>query len=226
LPPAAHVGAQGATLKLEKGDHISLVGNTLGERMQHDGWLETVLQSRFPEQQLTFRDLCEAADQVNEKLRLRVQGFGTPDEWLSHEKADVIFAFFGFNESFAGQAGLDNYKSQLETYVKHVLGQQYNGHSAPRVVLFSSIAQEKLAGPAFPDNAANNANIKLYADATAEVATKNNVTYVDLYTPTLAAYGKGTPMTIDCIHLNDDGGKAVAGTIADDLFRQGRWWTG
>ncbi|HEY8750752.1 MAG TPA: PVC-type heme-binding CxxCH protein [Tepidisphaeraceae bacterium] len=211
-------GAQGATLKLEKGDHISLVGNTLGERMQHDGWLETVLQSRFPEQQLTFRDLCEAADQVNEKLRLRVQGFGTPDEWLSHEKADVIFAFFGFNESFAGQAGLDNYKSQLETYVKHVLGQQYNGHSAPRVVLFSSIAQEKLAGPAFPDNAANNANIKLYADATAEVATKNNVTYVDLYTPTLAAYGKGTPMTIDCIHLNDDGGKAVAGTIADDLF--------
>src|SRR5579871_969686 len=138
-------GAQGAPLKLEKGDRICLVGNTLGERMQHDGWLETSLQSRFPQENLTFRDLCEAADQVNEKLRLRVAGFESPDFWLNHEKADVIFAFFGFNESFAGQAGLADFKTKLDAYVKHVLGQQYNGKSAPRIVLFSSIAQEKLA---------------------------------------------------------------------------------
>ena len=214
--------AQGAPLKLEKGDRICLVGNTLGNRMQHDGWLETFVQARFPQQNLVFRNLCEAADQVNEKLRLRVQGFESPDFWLNHEKADVIFAFFGFNESFAGKAGVENFKKQLDTYVKHVLGQQYNGKSAPRLVLFSSIAQEKLADPAFPDNAANNANIKLYADATAEVAKANNVTYVDLFTPSLAMYGKtSNPLTIDCIHLNDEGGKQVAQVITDDLFGTG-----
>ena len=36
------------SLEPRKGDHISLIGNTLADRMQHDGWLETMLQSRFP----------------------------------------------------------------------------------------------------------------------------------------------------------------------------------
>ena len=34
--------------KLKKGEHICIVGNTLAERMQHDGWLETLYHSRFP----------------------------------------------------------------------------------------------------------------------------------------------------------------------------------
>ena len=205
---ASLVHAQSA-LKLEKLDHICLVGNTLGERMQHDGWLETLIQARFPQDQLTVRDLCEAADQVD--LRLRVQGFGSPDDWLFQEKADVIFAFFGFNESFNGPAGVAQFKKQLDGYVKHVLGNTYNGHSAPRVVLFSSIAQEKIADPNLPDNSANNRNIRLYSDATAQVAAENKVAYVDLFTPSLQLYTKSAkPLTIDCIHLNDEGGRQIA----------------
>ena len=42
------VSAQADPLELHKGDHISIIGNTLADRMQHDGWLETMLQSRFP----------------------------------------------------------------------------------------------------------------------------------------------------------------------------------
>ena len=34
---------------LNKGDHICIVGNTLAERMQHYGWLETLIHARFPE---------------------------------------------------------------------------------------------------------------------------------------------------------------------------------
>src|SRR4051794_17609788 len=30
-----------APFKLDKGDHLCIIGNTLAERMQHDGWLET-----------------------------------------------------------------------------------------------------------------------------------------------------------------------------------------
>src|SRR5438067_11800101 len=30
----------------------------------------------------------------------RSEGFGTADDWLKKTEADVIFAFFGFNESF------------------------------------------------------------------------------------------------------------------------------
>jgi len=31
-------------LVLNPDDHISLIGNALADRMQHDGWLETLLQ--------------------------------------------------------------------------------------------------------------------------------------------------------------------------------------
>ena len=217
LLSAAALAASAPALKVERGDRICLVGNTLGERMQHDGWLETLIQGRFPQDQLVFRDLCESADQV--ELRLRVQGFGSPDEWLFHEKADVIFAFFGFNESFGGSAGLPKFKKDLDRWVKHVLDNKYNGRSAPRVVLFSSIAQEKTNDSNFLDNSANNKNIKLYADATSQVATENHVTFVDLLTPSLKLYAKAAkPLTIDCIHLNEEGGRQIAQVIVDNLF--------
>ena len=41
--------ARQETLKLQKGDRISIIGNTLADRQQHDGWLETMLQARFPQ---------------------------------------------------------------------------------------------------------------------------------------------------------------------------------
>ena len=34
-------------------------------------------------------------------------------------KADVIWAFFGYNESFAGEAGLPKFKDDLEKFIKH-----------------------------------------------------------------------------------------------------------
>jgi hypothetical protein len=209
--------AQGPELKLEKGSHISLIGNTLAERMQHDGWLEAAVQSRFPGQELVFRDLGFSGDEVDK--RIRVDGFGSPDEWLTNTDTDVIFAFFGYNESFAGQAGVEQFKYNLENFIKHTQSQKYNHKSAPRLVLFSSIAQEKLPGPNFPDNAANNANIKLYTEATAEVARKDGVSFVDLFAPTLDLYAKGgKPLTIDCMHLNADGDRQVADIIVRDLF--------
>jgi len=215
------LAAQGPALKLGKGNHICLIGNTLGERMEHDGWLETLIQARFPEDQLTFRNLCEAADQL--RLRIRVEGFGSPNEWLAKEKADVIFAFFGFNESFAGPAGLDKFKKDLDTFLKNTQGEKYDGSSPPKIVLFSSIAQEKIASdPNLPDNVQNNQNIKLYTDAAAQVARDNAVTYVDLFEPSQRLYAAAAkPLTIDGIHLTSDGDRQLAEAIVEDLFPDG-----
>ena len=59
-------------------------------------------------------------------------------------KADVLFAFFGYNESFAGEAGLPKFKDDLAAFIKHTLAQKYNGKSAPRLVLFSP---DRVRGP-------------------------------------------------------------------------------
>src|SRR2546422_3917187 len=63
------------TLKLEKGDHVSVIGNTLADRMQHAGWLETFLHSRFPQHELVIRNLGFAADELT--IRLRSANFGS-----------------------------------------------------------------------------------------------------------------------------------------------------
>ena len=67
-------------LTLKKGDHICIIGNTLADRMQHSGWLESLIYAQFPKHDLVFRNLGFSGDEIT--VRLRSQEFGTPDEWL------------------------------------------------------------------------------------------------------------------------------------------------
>jgi glucose/arabinose dehydrogenase len=204
-------------VKLEKGDHVSLIGNTLADRMQHYGWLETLTYSRLPDQELVFRNLGFSGDEV--AFRDRSKDFGTPDEWLWWTHTDVIFAFFGFNESFQGAKGLDKFKADYDKWVKATLSKQYGTKGKPRLVLFAPIAVENLKDPNFPDGVELNKNIKLYADAIAEVAKANDVPFVDLFTISQELYKQaGKPMTINGIHLNEYGDQQLAQAIDKALF--------
>ncbi|MFN5288923.1 MAG: SGNH/GDSL hydrolase family protein, partial [Planctomycetia bacterium] len=164
--------AMGQQFTLQKGDRISLLGNTLAERMQHHGHMETMLHNRLPEHDLSIRNLGFSGDELT--LRLRSQGFGSPEDWLNHTKADVVFAFFGYNESFAGQQGLEKFEKDLDGFLKGLASQKFNGKSAPRVVIFSPLAHENLKDPNLPDGSANNARLEIYTKAMAKVAKNNN----------------------------------------------------
>src|SRR5262245_17106532 len=59
-----------------RGDHIAIIGNSVPERLQHQGWLETLIYSRFPTEDLVFRTLAVAGDELT--VRLRSEGFGSP----------------------------------------------------------------------------------------------------------------------------------------------------
>ena len=204
-------------LEIHPGDHISLVGNTLADRMQHDGWLEAFLNSRFPTHQLVIRNLGFSGDEVT--LRLRSDGFGSPDHWLEFNKSDVVFAFFGYNESYRGAEGLESFKRELSDFVKHTLAQKYNGTSAPRLVLFSPIAHEDLHDRNLPDGSENNRRLEAYTAAIGEIAEAGNVGFVDLFHPTKAAYQKAkAPLTINGIHATPEGNRTIAEIIDTALF--------
>src|SRR3954452_15192262 len=204
-------------LNLKKDDHICIIGNTLADRMQHSSYLESLIYERFPKEDLVFRDLGFSGDEL--VTRFRSQGFGTPDEWLTHEKADVILAFFGYNESFKGAAGLDAFRKDLEKFIDDTLKKNYSGKGAPRLVLLSPVAQEKHKDPNFPDPAANNANIKLYSEAMGEVAKARNIQFVDLFTPSQQLYARAKQsLTINGVHLSDDGYKALAPIMFRELI--------
>lgn len=217
--PVRAAAGNGLTKNLEvrKGDHISLIGNTLADRMQHDGWLETHLQGRFPNHELTIRNLAYSADELT--VRLRSADFGTPDEWLSRTKTDVIFAFFGYNESFGD---LNRFKKDLAAFIAHTLGQKYNGTSAPRLVLFSPIAHENIKDRSLPDGTQNNPRLERITAAMGEVARAHHVAFVDLFHPTQELYAGATkPYTINGIHLTAEGNRLLAVIIDHALFPEG-----
>ena len=201
-------------LEVRKGDHIAFLGNTVADRMQHDGWLETMLHARFPGDELVIRNMGFSADELT--IRLRSKDFGTPDEWLAKTKADVIFAFFGSNEAYGDPA---KYRQDLDAFVKHTLAQAYAGKGAPRLVVFSPIAHEGAKGRPLPDGAAHNALLEQVTAATAEVAKANGVAYVDLYHPSLKLFADSPePLTINGIHPNEEGNRQLAKVIDGALF--------
>ncbi len=224
-------------LDLKKGDHIAIIGNTLADRMQHSGYFEAMTEQKFPQHELVFRNLAFSADEV--ALRPRSADFGTPDEWLTKVQADVVFAFFGFNESFKGEAGLAKFRDDLTKFITQTRAANYSGEGAPRLVLFSPIAAEKHSDPNFPDPAPINQQVEPYVKAMREVAAANNVQFVDLFRLSNAFFNPSTyeqnndllprsvqsfprtkskSLTINGVHLSDEGYKALAPAMFAEVF--------
>ncbi|MGB1129225.1 MAG: SGNH/GDSL hydrolase family protein, partial [Haloferula sp.] len=209
-------GVAHAQLPLQKEDVVCLIGNGLGDRMQHDGWVEALVQKTHPDHQLRFRNLAFSGDTVDS--RPRSKGFTPHEQYLADCKADVIFVFFGYNESFDGEGGLDKFKKSLTGMIDKYRGLKFNGESQPRFVLFSPIAHENLEDPNLPDGSANNRNLRLYTQAIADVAEEKEVGYVDLFAPTQQLYATSdTPLTLNGIHMLPDGNRQLAGVIASAL---------
>ncbi|GAB3162695.1 GDSL-type esterase/lipase family protein [Telluribacter humicola] len=231
------------TLDVNQGSRIFLLGGNLCSRMLNFGHFETEMQVRYPDSQLFIRNMCDPGDTPGfrprsarnspwafpgaEKFQTEYanpsdsQGqFPSDDEWLTRLKADIIVGFFGYSESFQGPAGLDNYKAELEAFIKHTLAQKYNGTTAPKLALVSPIAFEDLSARMdVPNGKKWNENLALYTKAMKEVAEKHNVLFVDAFTPSKSWYASSAePLTIDGLQLNDKGYQKLAVLLADQLF--------
>ena len=206
-----------AEFEFQKGDNVVLIGNSLPERMQHDGWLETLIQSKEADKELVFRNQSFSGDQVTN--RPRSQGFTPAEDYLKHSEADVIFVFFGYNESFAGDEGLEGFKNDLGTMVDEYRALKPNGKSEPRIVLFSPIAHEDLNDPNLPDGKENNERLAKYTAAIKEVAEAKKTGFVDLFEPSKVRYAASeAPLTINGVHLTEEGNRQMAEAIAEQLL--------
>jgi glucose/arabinose dehydrogenase len=227
----AAVAVAAEPLQLQKGDRVVLVGNALAERMQYFNHFETRLHSRFPEHELVVRNLGWSADEI--KLRPRSKDFRDHGHLLSDHKPHVILAFWGFNESFAGPEGIARFEADLAEFLtspqnidKFSTARSNWDRTADRskdlpkletlreIVLISPIAYENLGVSTHPDGTRHNENLKLYTEAMGRVAAQHKVKFIDLFTPTLAAMQGGKEkLTINGVHLNEQGDKLVAGLL-------------
>ncbi len=231
-------------IPVKNNQHIVLIGNNLASRMINFGHFETEMHLRYPDSSLFIRNMADpgntpgfrphssrkepwafpGAEKFYENEMENESGsigfFPSEDEWLTNLKADVVLAFFGYNESFQGEAGLVNFKNELQAFIQHTKNQKYNGETAPGLVLISPIAFEDLSATMdVPNGAEENKNLQLYAEAMREVAARDSVLFVDAFTPTKEWFDKGTEqLTADGFQLNDLGYQKLAVLLADEVF--------
>ncbi len=201
----------------KKGEVVAILGNGLPDRFQHDGWMETLLQSQLPDQQVRFRNMSASGDRPDSFPRS--SGATSMTEYLRLVKADVVFAFFGYNESYAGVEKADEHRKKLVEFVRKTRGSKANGTSFPRIVLFSPIAHEDTHNPNLPDGKAHNVQLEAYTKATEAAAKEAGVAYVDLFHPSLELYkAASTPLTINGVHLSEEGDRQLADVIGKALL--------
>lgn len=211
--------------------------------MMNFGHFETEMHVRYPDSLLVIRNMCDGGDTPGfrphsgrqspwafpgaEKFQDELahpsgsEGhFETPDQWLTRLQADIIIAFFGFNESFRGKEGLENYKAELEAFITHTLSQRYNGKTPVQLAIVSPIAFEDLSDRKdLPDGEKENENLELYAEAMKNVAAKHKVHFVDAFTPSEKWFNSvSDPLTIDGSQLNNSGYEKFSKLLADEVF--------
>ncbi|MFK8019757.1 MAG: SGNH/GDSL hydrolase family protein [Pseudomonadales bacterium] len=209
----------GNAIELKKNETVAIVGSGFAEQMAGTGWLETAIQLHHKNKNIQLShagmsgyEVSNSMDGMKEK---NLQG--TLDDNIVLE-ADVVIAFFGMNESFAGLPQLDSYKQQLKSRLQ-TISQTINeskrssegvatdeNERAPRVILVSPIAHETLAPP-FSSGRHHNTVLERYVAAMNEVAAELGVVFVDLFYPSRAYYQRrlDRPLTSNGIQPTEYG---------------------
>jgi mono/diheme cytochrome c family protein/glucose/arabinose dehydrogenase len=231
-----------APQEIKQAERIVLIGNGLGERMLDHPYFEAGIQLANPGKDIIVRNMCRSGETPGfrphpsrnspwafpgaEKFHPDMKkgaGSGThptPDEWLKDIKPDTMLAFFGYNESFDGDAGLENFRGELDAWVKYTLEQKYNGKAAPRLVLVSPIAFENLsASRDLPDGEKENVNLANYTKVMSEVAEANGVEFIDFFNGTRELYATlDEPFTRNGFLPTDAGYRILGNKLATSLY--------
>ncbi len=197
-------------LELRDGDHVVFIGNTLFDRGAQFPHFEAMMVKANANKNLIVRTLAWAADEVD--LMPRPANFGTLNQHLTVQKADVIFAAFGFNESFAGIDKIASFKLRLAALLRELKTHAYNGKTAPRIVLVSPTANEDV--PNIPAAKLNNERLAAYTKAMAEVAAEQKVGFANVFDATSATKG----LTFNGVHYDDKGYQVMGEALFRETF--------
>ena len=163
--------------ELKDGDRVVLLGATLIEQEQRYGYWETALTSRWPDRNVTFRNLGWSGDDVWGDARAsfgtRADGFKALKDHVLALNPTVIFVGYGGNEAFDGPAGLPKFVDGLNVLLDTL------APAKARIVLLAPLRQEDLGRP-LPDPTAHNKDLLLYTDALRDAAKKRGLTFADM----------------------------------------------
>lgn len=201
---------------IRAGDRVAIVGNTFADQLRVHCYLETLLVQRWPDDPPSIRNLGWGGDML--AARDRPTNFPSEESTLRDHRTDVIVACFGMGESFAGEAGLADFKRDLQELIDSHAGKKYNGESEVRLVLVSPIAYEDL-GSLTPQVDKRNDQLASYSRVMGEVAAGAEIPFADLYQTSRYLMDEriGPDMTTNGIHLSPFGYWAISHVLYRNL---------
>lgn len=219
LAASVALAASAPPFELRSGDRVVLLGDGLIEGEQYHGWVELMLTTRFADRAITFRNLGWSGDtpagDSRFGLSLLQAGKEPPDEgWkqlvqqIEDAKPTVVILGYGMASSFDGAAGLARFKSDYTRLLDTI----ERVSPGARLVLLTPLRHENLGAP-WPDPAAHNAQLALYARAVAEIAAERRARLVSLFDRPA-----GAQLTSNGIQPTGEGYRAIAEHIERELF--------
>jgi len=206
--PAVSVGS----FDLKNGDRVVFLGNSLFENDFQYGYLELALTTRFPDRNVTFRNLGWSGDNVWGAGRSTYTNPPTPYQHLMQNiataKPSVVILGYGGVEAQDGDEGLAHFKEGLNSLISKI------DSLGAKTILLSTIPVVS------SDTAVNlskrNADLELYASAIAQVASARGKQFIDIYKPIWEISKKETIIE-NGVHLNEIGYYFMANVLTNGL---------
>lgn len=185
---------------LKNGDRVVFLGNSLFENDFQYGYLELALTTRWPDRDVTYRNLGWTGDNVFGVARGSITNPPTPYELLMEHltkaKPTVVFLAYGGIEAQEGEAGLPAFKEGLTKLLDKI------DQLGAKAILLSPIPI--LSADSAESLTKRNAMLERYAATIAKTATERSTRYIDIFKPIQEINRKGA-LTENGIHLNEMG---------------------
>lgn len=215
LAPLCWAGeGESANLELADGDRVVFVGAGLIEREQQQGWLESFLSARWPDRNVTFRNLGWSGDTVGGVSR---SGFDPPEagyprllEQVRAAKPTILIIGYGDVESHEGEAGLARFREGLARLLGDLAKEPVRA-----VALLSPAAEQPNETRGADWLARRERDIALYSAAIREAAQARGFAFVDLAGPSASALLAGRQ---SALHLDERGSLGLATLVTSALL--------
>lgn len=198
--------------ELKNNERVVFLGNSLFENEFQYGYLELALTTRWPDRNVTFRNLGWTGDNVWGEARSTFTNPPTPYQHLMQQITKVeptlVFVAYGGVEAQEGEEGLTRFKEGLNKLLDKI------DSLGAKSILLSPIPV------VYNDSSANiakrNANIELYAAAIAKTATERGKQFIDIYKPILEI-SQNKDILENGVHLNELGYYYLATVLEKSL---------
>ncbi len=182
---------------LKENDRVVFLGNSLLENDLLYGYLELALTTRWPDRNVTFRNIGWSGDTVFGDARSYFTNPPTPYDLLMKQITEaqptVVFVAYGGVEAQEGEAGLMRFKEGLNKLLDKI------AELGAKAVLLSPVPVLSAI-----NTTERNAMLQRYAEAIATAASERGARFVDVFNPILEIQKKAK-ITDNDIHLNETG---------------------